>query len=132
MDDVEPAWRRITAAVERVSAAPLEVAFVGAAGGQLLAGAAELLDAEVQIREAQLGDILPWLRDGTVDVVLSVLPVQAPGLVTGPVLVSEPRMLAVPAGHAFARRDRGLGRGPGSRGHAAGFPRRSRGRCGRS
>ena len=104
LDEVGPAWRRITAAVERAGAAPLDVAFVGAAGGQLLAGAAELLDAEVRIREAQLGDVLPWLREGTVDIVLSVLPVDAPGLVSGPVLVSEPRMLAVPAGHAFARR----------------------------
>jgi DNA-binding transcriptional LysR family regulator len=105
LDEVGPAWQRITAAVERAGAAPLEVAFVGAAGGQLLAGAAGLLDAEVRIREAQLGDVLPWLRDRTVDIVLSVLPVQARGLVSGPVLVSEPRMLAVPAGHALARRD---------------------------
>jgi DNA-binding transcriptional LysR family regulator len=103
-DEVEPAWQRIVTAVERASAPPLDAAFVGAAGGQLLTGAAELVRFEVRIREAQLGEIVPWLRDGTVAVVLSVLPVDAPGLVSGPVLVSEPRVLAVPAGHALARR----------------------------
>ncbi len=59
----------------------------------------------MQIREAQLAELMPWLRGGTVDVALASFPVDEPGIVTGPVLVSEARFLAVPANHAFARRE---------------------------
>ena len=54
-------------------------------GGRAAAGRRGLRrsDAEVRIREAQLGDVLPWLRDGTVDVVLSVLPVRRRGWCPG-------------------------------------------------
>ncbi|MFD0352098.1 LysR family transcriptional regulator substrate-binding protein [Kitasatospora aburaviensis] len=52
--------------------------------------------------------MVPWLRSGEVDLALGALPVDAPGLVTGPVLVREPRMLAVPADHPFARRGGGV------------------------
>lgn len=80
------------------------------AGGQLLVGVTERFrrghpDCEVQIREARLTELIPWLRDGTADLALGALPVREPGIVTGPVLVTEARFLAVPAGHPFARRD---------------------------
>jgi len=85
----------------------LRVAFIGAAGGQLLAGAVELFrqrrpDCDVRLREAQMGDLMPWLLDGEVDVTLASFPVDEPGIATGPVLVSEARMLAVPIRHPFA------------------------------
>jgi DNA-binding transcriptional LysR family regulator len=87
----------------------LRVAFVGAAGGQLLAGVAELFrrrrpDCDLRLREAQMVDLMPWLRDDEIDLALGTFPIDEPGIATGPVLVSEARMLAVPAGHPFARR----------------------------
>ncbi|MEV0203402.1 LysR family transcriptional regulator [Nonomuraea sp. NPDC050691] len=114
-EETRPAWDRIAAAYERAVATgrgltgTLRVAFVGAAGGQLLAGVAELFrrrrpDCDVQLREAQMVDLMPWLRDGEIDVALGTFPVDEPDIATGPVLVSEARMLAVPLQHPFARR----------------------------
>jgi DNA-binding transcriptional LysR family regulator len=115
-EDLRPAWQQITAAVDRATqtgrgfAGVLRVCFTGAAGGQLLIRAAAAFrdrhpECDVQIREAQMGQLMPWLRDGDVDIALATFPVDEPGIVTGPVLVSEPRLLAVPAEHPFARRD---------------------------
>ncbi|MFI5489089.1 LysR family transcriptional regulator [Micromonospora echinaurantiaca] len=115
-EDLRPAWNQIAAAVGRAVEAgrgftgSLRVCFTGAAGGQLLVGITEMFrrrhpECQVQIREAQLGELMPWLRGGEVDLALATLPVDEPGIVAGPVLVSEARFLAVPAGHPFARRD---------------------------
>ncbi|TDD28496.1 LysR family transcriptional regulator [Actinomadura sp. KC06] len=115
-EDVRPAWDQISAAVEqaistgRGLSGTLRAAFVGAAAGQLLAGVTELFrkrhsDCDVLLREAQIADAIPWLRAGEIDVALDTFPVEEPGIVMGPVLVSEARMLAVPSGHPFARRE---------------------------
>ncbi|MEU5264225.1 LysR family transcriptional regulator [Amycolatopsis sp. NPDC021455] len=115
-EDLRPAWDQVAAALTRAIetgrgfTGTLRVCFTGAAGGQLLVGVSELFqarhpDCEVQIREAQLAELTPWLRDGTVDLALATFPVDEPGIATGPVLVSEARFLAVPIGHPFARRD---------------------------
>ncbi len=114
--DLAPAWSAVEAALARAVEAgrgvtgTLRVAFGDAAGGQLLAGVAELFrrrapGCEVEFREVRPAEVLPWLREGEVDVVLAGLPLDAPGLVTGPVLVRETRFLAVAAGHPFAGRD---------------------------
>ncbi|MFI7277639.1 LysR family transcriptional regulator [Streptomyces sp. NPDC049879] len=114
-EGLRPAWDAITTAFQEAVTAgrgltgTLRVAFVGAAGGQLLAQVTELFrrrhpDCDVQLREAQMTDLMPWLRDGGIDVALATFPIEAPGFTTGPVLVSEARMLAVPAQHPFARR----------------------------
>ncbi|MCG5216038.1 LysR family transcriptional regulator [Streptosporangium sp. KLBMP 9127] len=114
-EEVRPAWSQIATAFERAIdtgrglSGTLRVAFVGAAGGQLLLGATELFRArepgcDVQLREAQMTDVFPWLRDGEIDIGLANFPVHQPGIVSGPVLVSETRMLAVPSQHPFARR----------------------------
>ncbi|MGN9837320.1 LysR family transcriptional regulator [Nonomuraea sp. H19] len=114
-EEIRPAWDQITAAFERAIdigrglTGTLRVAFVGAAGGQLLVGAAELFrrrqpDCDVHLREAQMVDLMPWLRDGEVDLALGTFPIDEPDIVTGPVLVSEGRMLAVHFQHPFARR----------------------------
>ncbi|WP_396126755.1 LysR family transcriptional regulator substrate-binding protein [Amycolatopsis sp. FBCC-B4732] len=55
--------------------------------------------------EVRPAEVLPWLREGEVDVVPAGLPLEAPDLVTGPVLVREPRLSAVAAGHPFPRRE---------------------------
>ncbi|GIH95715.1 LysR family transcriptional regulator [Planobispora siamensis] len=114
-EEVRPAWTRIGVAFERAVDAgrgitgTLEAAFTGAAAGQLLVGAGELMrdrwpGCAVRLREAQLGQVVPWLRDGEADLVLTHVPMPEPGIISGPVLVREARMLAVPPGHPFARR----------------------------
>jgi DNA-binding transcriptional LysR family regulator len=115
-EDLRPAWTQIAAALTRAVdtgrgfTGTLRVSFTGAAGGQLLVGITELFrerhpECDVQIREAQLAEGMPWLRDGTVDLALDTFPVAEPGIVTGPVLVAEAQFLAVPVGHPFAGRD---------------------------
>jgi DNA-binding transcriptional LysR family regulator len=122
-DEMRPAWAQLTMAFGRAVDAGrgvtglLRAAFTGAAGGQLLVGAGELFRTRlpgcaVEIREAQLGDVLPWLRDGHADIALAGFPVHQPGIVTGPPLVREARMLAVPSGHPFARRQGTRGSAP--------------------
>ncbi|MFB4317744.1 LysR family transcriptional regulator [Actinomadura sp. 21ATH] len=115
-EEVRPAWDQITAAFERTIdtgrgiSGTLRVAFVAAASGQLLVRAADLFrerhpECDVQLREAQIIDPIPWLRDGEIDIVLGTLPVDEPGITSGPVLLSEPRLLAVSTAHPFARRE---------------------------
>ncbi|MFD9697562.1 LysR family transcriptional regulator [Lentzea sp. NPDC059081] len=115
-DDLRPAWTAITTAVEAAVAAgrgfteDVRVCFTGAAAGQLLVGAADLFrdrhpGCEVAIREAQLAELMPWLRSGEVDLALAAFPVHEPGVESGPVLVTEARFLALPVGHRLARRD---------------------------
>jgi DNA-binding transcriptional LysR family regulator len=114
-EEARPAWDQITTAFEqaintgRGLTGMLRVAFVGAAAGQLLVGATELFrqrqpDCDVQLREAQMVDLMPWLRNDQVDLALGTFPIHEPDIDTGPVLVSEARMLAVPSQHPFARR----------------------------
>ncbi|SED16324.1 DNA-binding transcriptional regulator, LysR family [Amycolatopsis tolypomycina] len=114
--DLEPAFTAVGAAVAKAVEAgrgvtgTLRVAFGDAAGGQLLAGVAERFrrrdpGCTVEFREVRPAEVLPWLRAGEVDVVLTGLPLPAPDLVAGPVLVRELRFLAVAPTHPFARRD---------------------------
>jgi DNA-binding transcriptional LysR family regulator len=114
VDDVRPAHERLQAALARAINAGkgvdgvLRVGFVGAAAGQLLLRAEEIFrerhpGCTVEMRETHLGDATAGLRSGEIDVMLGCLPVSDPGLVMGPVLLTEPWMLAVPARHPFAR-----------------------------
>ncbi|MDI3420583.1 LysR family transcriptional regulator [Streptomyces luteolus] len=114
-EETRPAWDQIADAFGRAVDAGrgltgvLRVAFNGPAAGQLLVGATQAFrtrhpDCDVQIREARLPEVLPWLRNGEVDIALTCHPMQEDGIVMGPVLVREARMLAVPTGHPFARR----------------------------
>lgn len=113
--ELRPAWEAVTEALRhaivagRGTSGTLTVAFISAAGAQLLVGAAQLFhdqlpDCAVQLREAQAGQLLPWLRSGEADLALSTFPVNERGIASGPVLVREARMLAVPLDHPFARR----------------------------
>jgi DNA-binding transcriptional LysR family regulator len=114
--DLRPAWNQTVSAFQRAVEAgrgvtgTLRVAFVNAAGGNLLAAAAELFhrrhpDCAVQIRDAQLCEIMPWLRENEVDVAFSAFPVQEEGVVAGPTLIAEPRLLAVSSSHPLAGKD---------------------------
>ncbi|MFF2080151.1 LysR family transcriptional regulator [Kitasatospora sp. NPDC058162] len=115
-EELRPAWEAVGAAVRRVTDAGhgrtgmLRVAFAGPAAGQLLVGVAErfrdrLPGWEAALREAELVDRISLLRAGEVDLVFAEYPLREPDLVPGPVLVSEPRMIALPAGHPLARQD---------------------------
>lgn len=114
-DDLRPAFERLEAALASAVAAGrgvtgvLRVGFVGAAAGQLLIRATDRFavrypECEVAVREVRMGEALERLRADELDVLIACLPLTGPDLVNGPVLLSEPRLLAVPADHAFARR----------------------------
>ena len=114
-EDLQPAREMIVAGFDRAVRSgrgitgTLNVGFVGAAGGQLLSEAAELLQVrqpgcEVMVREVQLVDAVPWLLSDEVEVLLTCFPSERDDLVSGPALVTEARMLAVPSGHPFANR----------------------------
>ncbi|MGW3044449.1 LysR family transcriptional regulator [Kitasatospora sp. NPDC001159] len=115
LDELRPAWESVDTALQRAIDAgrglsgTLHVAFVSAAAAQLLVGVTQVFrdrapDCEVRIREVQAGQLLASLRSGEVDLALSTLPVTEPDIASGPVLVREARMLAVPADHPYARR----------------------------
>lgn len=62
-------------------------------------------DCDVQIVELQLYNGLEALRTGQVDLELIRFPAADPELVCGPVLFTEPKVLAVSSRHPFARRE---------------------------
>lgn len=61
---------------------------------------------ELRMRELLPTDPFGMLRAGRVDIALLWLPVREPDLVVGPALHTEPLVLAVPADHPLAARDR--------------------------
>ncbi|NJP43741.1 LysR family transcriptional regulator [Streptomyces sp. PRB2-1] len=114
-EELRPAFERVEAAFAGAVAAGrgvggrLRVGFVGAAAGQLLVRATDRFSArhpecEVDIHEVQMGEALERLRADRLDVLIACLPLSGADLANGPVLLSEPRMLAVPAGHELAAR----------------------------
>jgi DNA-binding transcriptional LysR family regulator len=116
LDDVKPAWSRITEAVTRAIDAgrglhgEVRAAFVGAAAAQVLVGTADLFHrafpaSVVHLREAQPWEVADLLLTEQADVVLAVLPVPHSEISAGPVLIREARMLALPVSHPFARRE---------------------------
>jgi DNA-binding transcriptional LysR family regulator len=115
-DDLGPAFAQIQAGVARATDAGrgtgglLRVGFEAPGIADLLA---DRLDryrksrpgGDVQVREADFRDPFAILRDGEVDALVTLLPVDEPDLVTGPAVFREPMVLAVPARHPFARLD---------------------------
>jgi DNA-binding transcriptional LysR family regulator len=89
----------------------LHVGFLSAIAGQLLLKAVSAFavrhpDCEVHIHETQGHDAVPRLRAGDLDVLITDILIAAhPGLTAGPILLSEPRLLAVAVGHTLASRD---------------------------
>lgn len=61
-------------------------------------------ESSVTLREIHFSDPFSTLRAGDIDVALLWRPVREPDLVQGPVLLTEGRVLAVPAGHELADR----------------------------
>lgn len=58
---------------------------------------------KLQLRYAPFADPFTGLRRGEVDVLVAWLPVEEPDLTVGPVLIAEPRVLAVAAEHELTR-----------------------------
>ena len=115
-DDLAPAYRQIVDAVARATDAGrgtggvLRVGFEAPGVADLIAGVLDTYrsaaaEGEVEIREADFADPFGLLRAGAVDVLVTLLPVAEPDLATGPVVLTEPMVLAVPARHPFARLD---------------------------
>ncbi|MCT2594109.1 LysR family transcriptional regulator [Streptomyces sp. N2-109] len=115
-DDLTPLVAGVNEAVRRAVDAgrgitgELRVGFLSGVAGQLLLKAVALFakrhpDCEVHIHEAQGHDAVTRLRSGALDVLITDILIAAqPGVVAGPVLLSEPRLLAVATGHALAGR----------------------------
>ncbi|TDD24510.1 LysR family transcriptional regulator [Nonomuraea diastatica] len=114
-DDLQPLYQGLTAAMDRATATArgvhgtLRVGFLGVGAGELTPTIMDGFRArhpgcEVQMRETHFSDPLGPLRAGDVDVLLTRLPVTEPDLTVGPVVLTEPRVLAVPARHPFTRR----------------------------
>lgn len=113
-EDLAPAHRLTREAFDKAVAASrgargvLRVGFLGPAAGDVVLDVMNLLrdrriDYDVQVRETRLGDLYGPLRSGDIDLLLTKWPVREPDLSTGPVLVREPRMLAVSSRHRLAR-----------------------------
>ncbi|WP_307798519.1 LysR family transcriptional regulator [Actinoplanes flavus] len=113
-EDLKPAYDGVVAAMARAVAhgrgltGTLRVGYVGAAAGQLVMTVAKRFrrghpDCAVEAREVQSGGAVERLHADQIDVLVGCLPLDRPGLTVGPVLLTEQRMLAVPAGHPFAR-----------------------------
>lgn len=114
--DVEPAYRQIGRSLDRVTAAArgtegeLRVGFLGSAANEHTPHILDEFrsrhpDSEVLMIEVHCGNPLGPLRACEVDVLFTRLPVDEPDLTVGPIVVSEPRALAVPIGHPFAKRE---------------------------
>ncbi|UQW99296.1 LysR family transcriptional regulator [Streptomyces sp. RerS4] len=114
-DDLLPGHRQIQHAVARAVEAArmgtsvLRVGYSGAFVAKVLLRAADTFatrfpGSRVEIKEIQIGDPFGPIRAGHVDLQVTERPLDEPDLTPGPVLLSRPRVLMVPTGHAFARR----------------------------
>ncbi|MER7077633.1 DNA-binding transcriptional regulator, LysR family [Saccharopolyspora kobensis] len=114
--DVRPAYEQLLAGIERAIAAgrgeegTLRIAFEAPAMAHLISGVLNDFRSrhpgcEVDVREAPFDDPLATLRSGEADLAVVLLPVTEPDVTTGPVVHTEPMVLAVASGHPFARRE---------------------------
>lgn len=114
-DDLQPLYRGLGEAMARAAATArgvdgvLHVGFLGIGAGELTSSILGMFRTRhpgcgIQMHETHFADPLGPLRSAEVDVLITRLPVEEPDLAVGPVVLSEPRVLAVPADHPFARR----------------------------
>ncbi|MFD9689048.1 LysR family transcriptional regulator [Kitasatospora sp. NPDC059088] len=101
---MEEAVRRAVDAGRGVTGG-LRVAFLGEWTAPVLFRAVALFgerhpECRVDVREVQLSNSRASLEDGSIDILLASYPFG--GMAVGPVLLSERRLLAVPAGHPLA------------------------------
>jgi DNA-binding transcriptional LysR family regulator len=115
-DDLAPAYQRILDGIARATAAGrgiggvLRVGFEAPALADLMSDTLDRFrqqapGCEIEIREVDFTDPLRMLRSGDVDVLVTLFPLDEPDLTAGPIVHSEPMVLAVSAKHPFARRE---------------------------
>ncbi|WP_433361405.1 LysR family transcriptional regulator [Streptosporangium sp. CA-115845] len=115
LDDLRPAYAQVQAAIAIATAAGqgitgrLELGYMSAAVAQIVLPLADAFrdrmpGCQVAIRETALADLFGPLRRAEVDLSVLPLPADEPDLTVGPVLLSEPAMLAVPREHPLACR----------------------------
>jgi DNA-binding transcriptional LysR family regulator len=108
-----PVYRQMTDVLRQTHAASgtiagtLNVEQLGVSGAQPLLGLIDAFKArhpecDVVVRPADWDDPFGALRRGEANLMTSWLPLEQPDLVVGPVLSSEPRVLAVAHDHALA------------------------------
>ncbi|MFC7723239.1 LysR family transcriptional regulator [Nonomuraea recticatena] len=113
-EDLEPAHRQIQNALARAEAAArgvtgvLEIGFEAPALADELGAALDEFrrhhpDCDVRIREAPFHDPLAPLRNSEIDLLVTLLPVDVPGLSVSPPVFTEPMVLAVAERHPLAR-----------------------------
>lgn len=111
-EDLRPLVAEMEAAEQRAVNAgrgitgDLRVGFVGAVAGQVLLNAVARFsgrhpDCQVHIHEAQIHDACERVFAGGLDVLITALPVHE--LAVGPVLITEPLLLAVADDHPITR-----------------------------
>jgi DNA-binding transcriptional LysR family regulator len=115
--DVRPAYDQFTGVLERTNAAARSLEgtlrvglFSGPAGGPRLVeviGAFEALHPECKVEIVQMSWDDPFgpLRENDVELMATWIPLQQPDLVVGPILTSQPRVLAVARDHPLAERE---------------------------
>lgn len=112
--DLGPAHQSVLDSIARAQAAGrgingvLTVGFLGPLAGRVLLDILDTLrsthpDLEIQLHATEVADPCRPLRDNELDLLLTQLPVTEPGITTGPVVIVEPRVLAVSARHPLAR-----------------------------
>nr|WP_203599779.1 LysR family transcriptional regulator [Streptomyces sp. SID10853] len=115
-DELLPAYRQIQRAISRAAAAcadfsgVLRVGFTAPWSGDLIVRAAEVFHSRhprcaVELQEVTFHAAIEALRDEDVDLAIAEPPVVEPGIVVGPVVLSERRALVVPAGHFLAAQE---------------------------
>ncbi|GII58261.1 LysR family transcriptional regulator [Planotetraspora thailandica] len=113
-EDLQRGYELIQAGIAAATAAgrglsgTVRLGLMGALGPQMRgvieAFRARHPDCDVRTLEFHFGDPFGALRGGRVDLQLLWLPVREPDLTVGPVVLTEGRLLAVPAGHPLAGR----------------------------
>jgi DNA-binding transcriptional LysR family regulator len=113
-DELGPAVAEVEASIRRAVEAgkgvtgELTIHFLGPATEQLVLKAVASFasrhpDCAVHLHAGDIGTSATRLRDGEIDVLVASFPF--PGARNGPVLLSEPRVLAIAADHPLARRE---------------------------
>jgi len=115
-DELAPAYRELAGVLGRAYAANGSIDGVLRLGVYSTAGGPRLIDlvrtfearhpgCEVQISDMAWEDTLGPLQRGEIDVLAMRLPIDRPDLVVGPILTSQPRVLAVARDHPLAARE---------------------------
>ncbi|WP_433467418.1 LysR family transcriptional regulator [Spirillospora sp. CA-128828] len=114
-DELRPAWDQVQQSLRNAIAAGrgitgvLHVGYFGSDAALFLHAATDAFrrrypECDVQIVELHLNNGVAALQTGQVDMELARLPADHPELAGGPVLFTEPKVLAVSSYHPFARR----------------------------